>query len=166
MLDGVKLLENSGSTAIAIPCNTSHYFFEELQENSALPIINMVEETLNTARDQGFRKVALLCTQGTRVGRVYEHFNLSPDLSLIYPDAHYQNLVDQIIYDQIKAGRPLDVDMLTQVMDAMAALCSDAVILGCTELSVACRGLPDFDIPIVDSLEVLAAQVLNRFQDN
>ena len=39
-------LEMLGVENIAIPCNTSHYFLEDIQKSTSVPIINMVEESV------------------------------------------------------------------------------------------------------------------------
>ena len=41
LLDGARLLERGGCTALAIPCNTSHYFADRLQGDIAIPLIHM-----------------------------------------------------------------------------------------------------------------------------
>ena len=42
LLDGAKLLERCGGTAIAIPGNPSHYFADRLQGETGVPIIHMI----------------------------------------------------------------------------------------------------------------------------
>ena len=46
LLDGARLLERGGCTALAIPCNTSHYFADRLQGDIAIPLIHMPRETV------------------------------------------------------------------------------------------------------------------------
>ena len=41
LLADARLLERSGCTALAIPCNTSHFFADRLQEQLGVPIIHM-----------------------------------------------------------------------------------------------------------------------------
>ena len=41
-----KILEDIGVEAVAIPCNTSHYFFDEFKKFTNLRIINMISETI------------------------------------------------------------------------------------------------------------------------
>ena len=35
-----------GADVLAIPCNTAHYFYDMLNETITVPILNMVEETV------------------------------------------------------------------------------------------------------------------------
>src|SRR5699024_1681440 len=44
LLYGAKLLEQGGCTAIAVPCNTAHYFLDKVQEQISIPILHMVRE--------------------------------------------------------------------------------------------------------------------------
>ena len=44
LLDGCRLLEKSGCKFIVIPCNTAHYWYEDLQSKIKIPIINMPKE--------------------------------------------------------------------------------------------------------------------------
>ncbi len=61
-----------------------------------------------------------------------------------------------IIYDQVKAGEKVDICEFLRIVGELKKAGSDAVILGCTELSVIKK---DFNLnraDIVDSMECLA----------
>ena len=45
LLKGTKL-ESTGASFIAMPCNTAHLYFKELQQSISIPILNIVDETL------------------------------------------------------------------------------------------------------------------------
>ncbi|MDD6159676.1 MAG: amino acid racemase, partial [Oscillospiraceae bacterium] len=65
LLGDAKLLEGCGCTAIAIPCNTSHYFADRLQSELRVPIVHMIRETAKALRDQGKKRPAVLATDCT-----------------------------------------------------------------------------------------------------
>ena len=51
LLDGCRSLEKSGCKFIVIPCNTAHYWYEDLKKKIKIPIINMPKEVfLNTKK--------------------------------------------------------------------------------------------------------------------
>ena len=56
LLDGARLLERGGCTALAIPCNTSHYFADRLQGDIAIPLIHMPRETVGVLAADGKNK--------------------------------------------------------------------------------------------------------------
>ena len=45
LVDGLKRLENAGASYIAIPCNTVHYFYDEMVKSVKIPILNIINET-------------------------------------------------------------------------------------------------------------------------
>src|SRR5699024_1562718 len=42
----LELFEVAGVENIAIPCNTSHYFYKEIQSMTSINIINMIQVTI------------------------------------------------------------------------------------------------------------------------
>ena len=44
LLEGCRSLEKSGCKFIVIPCNTAHYWYEDLKSKIKIPIINMPKE--------------------------------------------------------------------------------------------------------------------------
>ena len=71
LLADAQLLERSGCTAVAIPCNTSHYFVPRVQEQISIPILHMPRLTVERLRRMGKKKVAVLATDGTQIGRAH-----------------------------------------------------------------------------------------------
>ena len=65
LLGDAKLLEGCGCTALAIPCNTSHYFADRLQGEIGVPIIHMLRETAKLLAAQGKKHPGILGTDGT-----------------------------------------------------------------------------------------------------
>ena len=63
----MQILESTGCTVIAVPCNTSHYFIDKVQQEINIPIINMIKETVNyiSSKKKNMKKVAILATDGT-----------------------------------------------------------------------------------------------------
>ena len=72
LLAGAKLLETAGCTHLAIPCNTSHYFADRLQDQLHIPIIHMIRETVKTIQAAGKKTVGILATDGTVRTGIYQ----------------------------------------------------------------------------------------------
>lgn len=150
-----QLLENAGATLIAIPCNTSHYFVPKLSQDVTIPILNMIQETVDRIRAGGKPTVGILATDGTVQMGLYQKACKQAGLTCLAPPPEIQRLVMSIIYDEIKRGEPGSREKFSQIDKAMHALGCDCTILGCTELSVYrnYHNLPAF---YVDAMEVLA----------
>lgn len=152
------LFERAEVDHIAIPCNTSHYFFEEMQGMTPIKIINMIDETIKELRYQlgEHKKVAILATDGTIRTKIYEKacekFNLIP----YKPKSSIQSNVMEIIY-QVKQGVHVQPAKLENIIYKMIDLGCSAVILGCTELSTLPID-PSVKLKTIDPLEVLVHQ--------
>lgn len=159
MIADAKMLESVGCDEIAIPCNTAHFFFDEIQKNVGVRVINIIEETLRYAHRTvpGLQKVGVLATTGTLQSDVYPHAAARFGIECVYPDADGVQSLMHIIYDQVKAGQPVDRDAFFAVVDGMKARGCDAVVLGCTELSVIYYELQIKRPDILDSMTALAA---------
>ncbi len=53
LLADARLLEGAGCTVIAVPCNTSHFFLDRVQEQIGIPILHMIRETARLLAAQG-----------------------------------------------------------------------------------------------------------------
>ena len=77
----------------------------------------------------------------------------------VVPDDVVQREVSDIIYAGVKAGRPVERERFEAVVDHLRRRGCQAIVLGCTELSVLGRELgtgPD----VVDSVDVLARRTI------
>ena len=152
-----RLLELAEASHIAIPCNTSHYFYESLQAMTHIPIIHMVDESVQvmTGRYGSGSKIGLLATNGTVRSGVYGKVCERYGLQLHLPDAAVQNRIMRIIYHDIKGGLTPDPAIFEQIILNMIEQdqCS-GVIIACTELS--CIPLSDATGSYcVDAMDVL-----------
>lgn len=164
MVEDAKRLEAAGCEFVVIPCNTAHYFYDELEQAVEIPVVNIVEETIRyaKARVQDLSCVGIMATTGTIVTGTYQKYAERAGMSFAVPDENEQNLLMQIIYDGVKAGKPVpraDFDRVANHLRAKGAQC---LILGCTELSVLKRDLPINDPDVLDSIDVLASETVRR----
>ena len=62
-----RKLADMGAEYIAIPCNTTHYFYDALAEASPIPILHMVRETIKEVitKYPDVQKVGIMATDGT-----------------------------------------------------------------------------------------------------
>lgn len=161
MAQDAQRLVTFGADMLAIPCNTAHYFYDRLNESVQIPILNMVEQTVLRAKSE-CDKVGILATTGTVQTRTYQRICEQHGLACAVPDTQKQQAVMDIIYGDIKQGKPADMQAFAEVTNALRADGCTRVILGCTELSLIKRdeGLDGF---YIDSMEVLAKCAIEAF---
>lgn len=157
MIQDAGKLVGVGADIICIPCNTAHYFYDELADNTATPVIHMIRETATKAKALGAQKVGVLGTKGTLSTGLYQDALQKVGLEPIVPNEQLQDLLMEIIYDYVKAGRSVSQKSWQRLENEMLAQGCDHIILGCTELSVVNRELLlDKDSRYIDALVVLA----------
>ncbi|OMF29066.1 aspartate racemase [Paenibacillus sp. FSL H8-0548] len=134
----LKLLEAAGVANIAIPCNTSHYFYTDMQQLTNINIINMVDETLKVIYETYGEhcKVGILATNGTVSSGVYRKGCAQYNMQLHEPSDEIQEHVMDIIYNKVKRNLPVKPfefeGIINQMLDHEQCQC---VIIACTELS-------------------------------
>lgn len=159
MVDMAQKLEALGVTAVGAPCVTAHCFHEALQNSVHIPFINMVTETAIYLKKAGCKKAGIMATTGTVHTKLFQTALQDAGLSYALPDEAMQDYVMSLIYDCVKAGEAADMDMFRAVSDALHKDGCDAIILGCTELSIIKRDNA-IGSGYLDALEVLAQKAI------
>ena len=154
LLGALKNLETCGCDLIAVPCNTSHYYYDELQESCKAKILNMPDLTAEVLENAGIKKVYLMATEGTIKTEVYQKFFDLRGIDILAP--HDEEIAEmmRVIYD-IKAGRAPSLDKLEEIARQYGL----PVVLGCTEFATV-----QFKyIKYIDSMQVLQDKILELF---
>ena len=159
MLEETKRLTDAGCTTIAMTCNTAHYFYEALQESTSVPILNMGRLAVEEIEKRGIKKVGLLATTGTVRTGIYQTACEEKNIECISPDEEGQKTIMSIIYDQVKAGKKVDMKAFKEVSDQLIYNGAQILILGCTELSVI-RSTESLGDEYIDPLLVLARECI------
>lgn len=159
MLEFGQALQKQGASCIAIPCVTAHYFFDALEAGISAPIINGVSETVKHLQENGVCKVGILATDGTIQSGIFHRELLNRGLEPIVPTARAQKDVMHLIFENVKAGKPADMARFHAVAEDLRSQGAEAMILGCTELSLIKRDYP-IGPGFIDAMEVLAQQAV------
>ena len=161
LLADARTLESCGCTAIAIPCNTSHFFVDRLQGDVSVPVIHMIREAAKELAAQGKKRPGILATDGTIRSGLYQAECAALGMEAVTPDEVTQELVMSIIYDEIKQGEQGSREKFARIDRAIRSAGCDCALLACTELSVfsAYHTLPSF---YVDAMMVLAERAVTR----
>jgi len=162
ILKSVRTLERANVDVLCMPCNTAHYFVEDIRKATPLPFISIIESTLNEIRSRfkNSKNIGLLATDGTIIGRVYHNIFEVEGYKIITPLEEKQHEVMKIVYS-IKAGRiEENVQTFEEIIEHMKFLGSEVVILGCTELPILLKYFEP-SIPVIDATSCLAKEIVN-----
>ena len=147
LLKGCKLLEKNKCKFIVIPCNTAHYWFDDLQNKINIPIINMPKEVFKFTKKKCKKKskVGLLATEGTLKTGVYKKF-FDKDYKLIEPSQQIQKLSVNKAIKLVKMGNvKAAAKAIKPAIDSLIKMRCKKIILGCTELPIAIFAFKSFE---------------------
>ena len=139
LIKGCLLLQKNKCKFIVMPCNTAHYWHNDLQKKIKIPILSMPKEVyLHTKKScKKNSKIGILCTEATLKTGIYsKYFNKKFDL--ISPKKSIQkNSVNKAI-KYVKMGKVKEAEkaIKSAVKNLINQKCKK-IILGCTELPIA-----------------------------
>ena len=146
LLKGCKLLEKNNCKFIVIPCNTAHYWYDDLQKKIKIPIINMPGEVFKFTQKNCKKnsKVGLLATEGTLKTGVYNKF-FDKSFQLIIPPQKLQNNSVNKAIKFVKMGNvKAAAKAIKPAINSLIKMKCKKIILGCTELPIAIFAFKSF----------------------
>jgi len=139
LVDGCKMLQKNKCKFIVMPCNTAHYWHENIQKKIKIPLLSMPKEVYLHAKKTCKKKstIGILCTEATLKTNIYnDHFD--KNFKLISPEMKLQkNSVNKAI-KLVKMGKVKEAEIVLRasVKYLIKKNCKK-IILGCTELPIA-----------------------------
>ncbi len=154
----ISKLAYSGVGVIAVPCNTAEYFYDDLQKISKVPIISMVDKTVEYVSDKGAKKIGILATDGAISAGIYQNACRKHDICFETLTKDKQFLLNHLIYDCLKKSFSVPEEPFLSILSEFCNRKCDTVVLGCTELSQIYENPKYADYNLTDSLGILAAE--------
>ena len=157
LVEGVKVLNDAGVDFIVVPCNTAHYFYEDMVRQVDVPILHMIHEigkviSLTPTKD---KKIGVLATTGTVRSEIYSKIFGEYDLKTFFPNEVEQSLVNDFIYE-IKKGKSRNFIEFNHFLEKFFLDNKlTHIVLGCTEFSLIKNEIVNLEIEIIDSTELL-----------
>ena len=146
LLLGCNVLKKSNCKFIVIPCNTAHYWYEDLKKKIKLPIINMPKEVLIHTKKKCKKNssIGLLATEGTLNTGVYNKF-FDKHYNLIFPNTSLQKKSVNRAIKLVKMGNVKAASKIIKPsIDYLIKKKCKKIILGCTELPIAIFAFKSF----------------------
>ena len=146
LLKGCELLKESKCKFIVIPCNTAHYWYDDLKKKINLPIINMPKEVFNHTikRCKKNSSIGLLATEGTLNTGIYNKY-FDKKYKLIYPNSNLQKKSVNKAIKLVKMGKVKSASKIIKpAIDYLLKKKCKKIILGCTELPIAIFAFKSF----------------------
>ncbi len=170
MIEGIHTLKKAGAVAIAIPCNTAHYWYDELRRAGGLPIVHIADAALAAlaGRCAPGATIGLIGTRGTlAAGFFQQRLTAYGYRCIVNSDADQEHLVLAAIMhvksNQLGAAAVLLESAVAKLVHEGAA----GVLLACTETPVVLERLsPQIAAICVDATRALARACVAWWREN
>jgi aspartate racemase len=124
----IDRLAGGGADVAAISAITPHICIRQLEKISALPLVNIIEETGIEIRGRGYRRVALFGTRFVVESRMY---GMLDGIEVLVPDQ--VNAIHNAYMQTVEGGGAEARDVLTKIARELPV---DAIVLAGTDLSL------------------------------
>ncbi|ADU31070.1 aspartate/glutamate racemase family protein [Evansella cellulosilytica] len=167
LLKSAKTLEAAGADFIIIPCHTAHYWFRELQDQLNIPIINMIDNTvnyINSLTKNESQKVLILATRGTIYSKIFQNEFMIKRIPYVVPNSEEQEIVSKAI-DFTKSNlvetNPYISKLNNMIDNYITGNHITCILAGCTEISLLLPYLTH-KCSKIDSSLLLAKRAINE----
>ena len=139
LVAGCNLLKKNKCKFIVMPCNTAHYWYDDLQKKIKIPIISIPKEvyihTKKTCKKNS--KIGILCTEATLKTGIYNKY-FDKNFKLISPEKSLQTKYVNKAIKYVKLGKVKEAEKaIKPAVNYLMKIKCKKIILGCTELPIA-----------------------------
>ncbi|EJD6082382.1 MULTISPECIES: aspartate/glutamate racemase family protein [Providencia] len=136
MTDYLKKLETAGAECIVIPCNTAHFWFDELKQACHVDMLSIVETTMMEVLATKKKHIGLLATNATMLMGLYQKNIENEKLKCITPDIKSQEMVMKSIYLLKSGNKKMAESIMKEQAELLFSRGAEIIVLGCTEVPV------------------------------
>jgi aspartate racemase len=140
LLAGRDRLIAAGATALAMPCNTAHFWFSELQQGCTVPFLSIVDATCAEAASLAApgAHIGLIATGATLATQLFDDRLRAMGFVPLLPEESDMMALVLPAIALVKAGRAAEGgQMIEQAVQALLARGASTVLLACTETPLA-----------------------------
>lgn len=154
LADAAKRLQAGGADGVFLCTNTMHKVAGAIESALSIPFIHIADPVGERAKARGWTKIGLLGTGFTMEDKSILQDRLSSrfGLEVIVPPPDSRAIVHRVIYEELCAGifREDSLSAYREIVAGLAAEGAQAVVLGCTEISLLIRQ-EHTEVPLLDT---------------
>jgi len=158
LAEAARSLEAAGAAFLVLCTNTMHKVAARIEAAVNIPLLHIADPTAAEIKRAGYSTVGLLGTRFTMEQAFYrDRLSEHHGLRVVVPESDDRETVHRIIYEELCLGvvKPESREAYRKVMRSLAANGAQAIILGCTEISLLVDQ-QDSDVPLFDTTAIHA----------
>ncbi|MDB5936994.1 MAG: aspartate racemase [Massilia sp.] len=160
LADAARALEVAGADFLVLCTNTMHKVAPAIEAAVRIPLFHIADPTAVALKEAGFSKVGLLGTRFTMEQDFYrDRLRERHGITVLIPSEEDRQVVHRVIYEELCLGRVVAASrgQYRRIMGTLAAQGAQAIILGCTEISLLVDQA-DSAVPLFDTTAIHARQ--------
>ena len=155
MIKTIEGLAAIGATYVAVPCNSAHYFYDDVSPHLPIKWINMLKTVSDRVRLLGGSNVLILGGYVTVTKKIYDQYLDQT----CYLKSHENEVVYSLIED-LKLSKGNYDKAVREIIKFCKNKKADTVVLACTELTEVIELFEGNDLIVVDSNLVYAESLI------
>ncbi|SEA77630.1 aspartate racemase [Desulfuromusa kysingii] len=161
MITIAEKLQTAGADFGLIATNTMHKVFDVVQQAIDLPLLHLIDATVEAIKAKNLATIGLLGTKYTMTDGFYTDRLDNNNLTTVVPVAEDQEIIHRIIVEELVRGQFLESSkrQYLSIIDKMKKNGAEGIILGCTEIPLLVHQ-DDCDIPLFDTAVIHAEAAL------
>lgn len=166
LISSAQLLEKAGADVLVMPCNTAHFWYQDIQKAVNIKLINMIENTadyVNVHKSDSNEKFMLFASAATIKTEMYQKAFSAKGLIVLAPNIEEQRVVSLAI-KEAKAGRleaNSNIKLLSEIILKYHKMGIYSFIAGCTEIPLLFPHTSG-DYQPIDPTKILAQTVVQQ----
>ncbi|EHN59018.1 aspartate/glutamate racemase family protein [Oenococcus kitaharae] len=156
LVKAVNELQAAGADFGLMCGNTPHIVFDQIQQQTSLPLLSIVTTALKRAQSSHLSRLALLGTKFTMQNTFFSQPFIDAGIKVVLPNPDEQTWLHQKIVDELENGvvkRETKQQLLKMTQRLIQQYQLDGLILGCTELPLILQPT-DFSIAVLDIAKI------------
>ncbi len=155
LIDGAKILQNSGVDFGILPCNTLHKYIEDIRSAVQFPFLSILEETTLILKEKKIKNVGILATETTIKSNIYGDLLKNDGIHILYPSDNEQIVINSMIVEVLNGTKnAIQEEKIQQIFKALQGRGAEVLLLACTDIQLIASGMVT-SIPLIDTTEIL-----------
>ncbi|WP_258142439.1 aspartate/glutamate racemase family protein [Arthrobacter sp. MYb227] len=149
----LSAVQRAGADFLVVTANTVGAMLEEMSEAVGVPVLDITKAVLGEAVNQGISRLGLLSTSQTAESGIYQARALEFDCIVSTPPTQIAQAIDEVIFQRLVKGilREQDAQTIIEAVSWFKDQGIEAVILGCTDMTLLMPQLKAAELPLLDS---------------
>jgi aspartate racemase len=153
-----RSVQAAGADFLVLCTNTMHKVAASIEAAVTIPLLHIADPTAVEIKQAGYGTVGLIATRFTMEQAFYrERLSHRHGLRVLVPGEKDREIIHRVIYDELCLGlvKSESREAYLHIMKALAAQGAEAIILGCTEISMLVNQ-DDSPTPLFDTTAIHA----------